>query len=169
MANETEDSMSDLPPARPSLKAFAAFADHIGIRVVEWELDRCVIEFDVEDHLLNGTGVLHGGCMSTVIDTALAHAAIYCTVPENYRSGATVTLTVNFILPVKKGNRVTVESKKTGGGRTMFMSVAEARDQDGRILATGQGIGRYRDGCHLPEGLPRPDGVPDGKSPGRFS
>lgn len=167
MASKSE--ISELPPARATLKNFAAFADNIGIRLVEWELDRCVIEFDVEDHLLNGTGVLHGGCMSTVIDTALAHAAIYCTVPENYRSGATVTLTVNFILPVKHGSRVTIESKKTGGGSTMFMSTAEARDQDGRIVATGQGIGRYRDGCHKPEGLPRPDGVPDGKSPGRFS
>ncbi|MGB0574703.1 MAG: PaaI family thioesterase [Alphaproteobacteria bacterium] len=167
MASQTEKPV--LPPARPTLKEFAAFADNIGIRLVEWELDRCVIEFDVEEHTLNGTGVLHGGCMSTVIDTALAHAAIYCTVPGNYRSGATVTLTVNFILPVKHGSRVKIESKKTGGGRTMFMSVAEAKDESGRIVATGQGIGRYRDGCHTPEGLPRPDGVPDGKSPGRFS
>lgn len=158
-----------LPPARPSLKSFAAFAHGIGIRLVEWELDRCVIEFDVEEHLLNGTGVLHGGCMSTVIDTALAHAAIFCIVPENYRSGATVSLTVNFILPVKYGSRISVESKKTGGGRTMFMSVAEAKDESGHIVATGQGIGRYRDGCHLPEGLPRPDGLENGKSPGRFA
>jgi uncharacterized protein (TIGR00369 family) len=169
MANKSEITSPELPPARPTLKVFAAFADNIGIRLVEWELDRCVIEFDVEEHTLNGTGVLHGGCMSTVIDTALAHAAIYCTVPENYRSGATVTLTVNFILPVKYGSRVTIESKKTGGGRTMFMSVAEAKDESGRVVATGQGIGRYRDGCHIPEGLPRPDGVADGKSPGRFA
>ena len=76
MASETE--RPELPPARPTLKEFAAFADNIGIRLVEWEIDRCVIEFDVEEHTLNGTGVLHGGCMSTVIDTALAHAAIYC-------------------------------------------------------------------------------------------
>ncbi len=169
MANKCDTDTPKLPPARPTLKTFAAFANYIGIRLVEWELDRCLIEFDVNDHVLNGTGVLHGGCMSTVIDTALAHAAIYCTVPENYRSGATVTLTVNLILPVKKGSRVTVESRKTGGGRTMFMSVAEARDENGKILATGQGIGRYRDGCHKPEGLPRPDGVLEGRSPGRFS
>ena len=167
MANKTEKP--ELPPSRPTLKEFAAFADNIGIRLVEWELDRCLIEFDVEEHTLNGTGVLHGGCMSTVIDTALAHAAIYCAVPGNYRSGATVTLTVNFILPVKHGSRVTIESKKTGGGRTMFMSVAEAKDETGRIVATGQGVGRYRDGCHTLEGLPRPDSVADGKSPGRFS
>ena len=168
MATKSASPAGILPPPRPTLKEFAAFAGNIGIRLVEWELDRCVIELDVEDHLLNGTGVLHGGCLSTAIDTALAHAAIYCTVPGNYRSGATVTLTVNFILPVRKGSRVTIAARKTGGGRTMFMSVAEARDEAGNIVATGQGIGRYRDGCHAPEGLPRPHGVADGKSPPRF-
>ena len=168
MATTTATAPAALPPARPTLKKFAAFADAIGIRLVEWELDRCIVEFDVTESVLNGTGVLHGGCLSTALDTALAHAAIYCTVPGNYRSGATVTLTVNFILPVRHGSRVTIEARKTGGGSTMFMSVAEARDESGRIVATGQGIGRYRDGCHTPEGLPRPDGVAEGKSPPRF-
>ncbi len=168
MATPLKSNKRELPPPRPEVKTFTAFASNIGFRLVEWELDRCVMELDVKNHVLNGTGVLHGGCMSTVIDTALAHAAIYCTVPENYRSGATVTLTVNLIAPVRAGSRVTVEAHKTGGGRTMFMSVAEARDETGKIVATGQGIGRYRDGCHLPEGLPRPDGVPQGKSPPRF-
>jgi uncharacterized protein (TIGR00369 family) len=159
----------ELPPPRPTLKSFTGFAEHIDFRLVEWELDRCVIEFDVVDPVLNGTGVLHGGCLSTVMDTALAHACIYCTVPGNYRSGATVNLAVNFIAAVRKGSRVTIEAHKTGGGRTMFMSVAEARDQTGRIVGTGQCIGRYRDGCHTPEGLPRPAGVAEGKSPQRFS
>ncbi|MEK9691677.1 MAG: PaaI family thioesterase, partial [Rhodospirillaceae bacterium] len=77
--------IENLPPARPNLKEFGAFAGHIGIRLVEWELDRCVIEFDVTDQNLNGTGVLHGGCLATALDTAIAHSAIYCTVPENYR------------------------------------------------------------------------------------
>ncbi len=169
MATSANPARPELPPPRPTLKAFAAFADYVGMRLVEWELDRCVMELDVEDRVLNGTGVLHGGCLSTAIDTAIAHAALFCTVPENYRSGATVTLTVNFIGPVRLGSRVTIEAKKTGGGATMFMSVAEAKDETGRIVAMGQGIGRYRDGCHLPEGLPRPDGVAAGKSPPRFS
>jgi len=168
MATTTNSEPPALPTGRPALKTFATFSNYIGFRLVEWELDRCVIELDVADHVLNGTGVLHGGCLSTAIDTAVAHAAIYCTVPENYRSGATVTLTVNFILPVRKGSRVTIEGRKTGGGRTMFMSAVEAKDENGRLVATGQGIGRYRDGCHLPEGLPRPDGLEPGKSPPRF-
>lgn len=158
-----------LPPARPSLKQFGAFAGQIGIRLVEWELDRCVIEFDVSEQNLNGTGVLHGGCLATVMDTAIAHAAIFCTVPENFRSGATVSLSVNFVAAGRAGSRITIEAYKTGGGRTMFMSVAEAKDERGVVIGTAQGIGRYRDGCHLPEGLPRPAGLEAGKSPPRLN
>ena len=161
--------IENLPPARPTLKEFGAFAGHIGIRLVEWELDRCVIEFDVTDQNLNGTGVLHGGCLATALDTAIAHSAIYCTVPENYRSGATVNLSVNFVSAGRHGSRITIEARKTGGGRTMFMSVAEARDESGAVIGNAQGIGRYRDGCHTPEGLPRPQGVELGKSPQRLN
>lgn len=153
-----------LPPPRPSLKTFGAFSAGMGMRLVEWELDRCVMEMDVVPSLLNGVGTLHGGCMSTLLDTALAHCAIYCTVPDNIRTGTTVTLTVNFNRPVYAGSRVTVEARKTGGGSTVFMSAAEARDESGRIVATGQAVGRYRDGCHLPEGIPRPKDLPPGHS-----
>jgi len=158
----------DLSPPRPSLKSFGPVSDTMGLRLVEWELDRSVIELDVDERHMNGAGVFHGGCMSTLLDTALAHAAIYCTVPGNYRSGATVTLTVNFIAPVRMGSRITARARKTGGGRTMFMSVAEAVDETGQTVATGQAVGRYRDGSHAPEGMPRPAGVPVGRAPHRF-
>ncbi len=162
------DDRPTLAPPRPSLKSFGPVSDTMGLRLVEWELDRAVVELDVDERHMNGAGVFHGGCMSTLLDTALAHAAIYCTVPGNYRSGATVTLTVNFIAPVLMGSRVTVRSRKTGGGRTLFMSVAEAVDETGRIVASGQAVGRYRDGSHKPEGMKRPDGVAEGRSPHRF-
>ena len=161
--------IENLPPARPTLKEFGAFAGHIGIRLVEWELDRYVIEFDVTDQNLNGTGVLHGGCLATALDTAIAHSAIYCTVPENYRSGATVNLSVNFVAAGRLRSRITTEARKTGGGRKMFMAVAKALDESGTVIGNAQGIGRYRDGCHKPEGLPKPQGVELGKSPQRLN
>ena len=161
--------IENLPPARPTLKEFGAFGEHIGIRLVGWELDRCVIEFDVTDQNLNRTGVLHVGCFATALDTAIAHSAIYCTVPENYRSGATLNLSVNFVAAGRPGSRITIEARKTGGGRTMFMSVAEALDESGTVIGNAQGIGRYRDGCHTPEGLPTPQGVELGKSPKRLN
>ena len=164
---EKETTEIELPPARPTLKKFGPFADTIDLRLVKWELDYAEAELDVTPPLLNGAGVCHGGCMSTALDTACAHAAIYCTVPENYRSGATVSLTVNFIAPVRLGQRITVVAKKTGGGRSVFMSAAEARDENGRMVATAQAVGRYRDGSDKPEGMPRPPDTPPGTSPPR--
>ena len=157
------------PPARPTLKEFGAFAEHIGIRLVEWELDRRVIEFDVTNQNLNGIGVINGGCLATALDTAIAHSAIFCTVSENYRSGATVNLRVNCFAAGRPGSRITIKARKMGGGRTMFMSVAEALDESGTVIGNAQGIGRYRGGCHKPEGLPRPQGVELGKSPQRLN
>lgn len=162
------DRRPTLPPPKPSLKSFGPVSDTMGIRLIEWELDRAVVELDVDERHMNGAGVFHGGCMATLLDTALAHAAIYCTVPGNYRSGATVTLTVNFVAPVRMGSRVTARARKTGGGGTVFMSVAEAVDETGKIVATGQAVGRYRDGSGKPEGMSRPPGVPEGRSPHRF-
>ena len=161
--------IENLPPARPTLKEFGAFAEHIGIRLVEWELDRRVIEFDFTDQNLNGTGVIHGGCLATKLDTDIAHSAIYCTVPENYRSEATVNLSVNFVAAGRPGSQITIEARKMGGGRTMFMSVAEALDESGTVIGNAQDIGPYRGGCHKPERLPRPQGVELGKSPQRLN
>jgi uncharacterized protein (TIGR00369 family) len=157
----------ELPPPRPSVKTFGPFSDRAGVRLVKWELDYAEAELDVTEELLNGANVFHGGCMATLLDTVCAHAAIFCTVPENYRSGATVTLTVNFIAPVRLGQRITATGRKTGGGQTVFMSVGEARDETGKIVGTAQAVGRYRDGCGKPEGMPRPAGIPRGSSPPR--
>ena len=43
-----------------------------------------MIEMVVEDRLLNRIEILHGGCLSTAIDAALAHEAIDCTVHRTF-------------------------------------------------------------------------------------
>ncbi len=168
MASSTNAEKPNLPPARPSLKVFGPFSDGLGLRLVKWELDYAECELDVAPHMINGAGVLHGGAMATLLDTCCTHAGIFCTVPENYRTGTTVTLTVNFIGPVRLGQRITATARKTGGGGTVFMSAGEARDESGKIVATAQAVGRYRDGSGKPEGMPRPAGTAPGRSPGRF-
>ena len=164
---DKETTKVELPPARPTVKVFGPFSDGIGVRLVKWELDYAEAELDVTPSLINGAGVFHGGCMSTLLDTACTHAGVFCTVPVNYRSGATVSLTVNFIAPVRLGQRITVVARKTGGGRSVFMSTGEAKDETGKIVATAQAVGRYRDGSHKPEGMPRPAGVAPSNAPPR--
>ena len=74
---ENVRSNRELAACSTNAQEFGAFAEHIGIRLVEWESDRPVIEFDFTDQNLNGTGVIHGGCLATKLDTDTAHSAIY--------------------------------------------------------------------------------------------
>lgn len=144
-------------PRRPALKSFGAFAGDLGIRMADWALDECTLELDVGDGHLNGMGVVHGGVISTLIDVACAHAGIFCTVPGNRRTGLTASLTVNLIGSARQG-LITVKARKRGGGKTLYMSSAEVFDADGKLIATGEAVCRYRRGSHLPEGLPEDPG-----------
>jgi uncharacterized protein (TIGR00369 family) len=145
--------MSDAADRKPSLKAFGAYADAVGVRMVHWELDACRLELDIEARHRNGLGVVHGGVLATLIDVACAHAGIYCTVPGNRRSGTTASLTVTFMGAVRDG-RLSVTARRRGGGNTLFMASAEVTDGDGRLVAMGEAVCRYARGSERPEGVP---------------
>ena len=136
-----------------TLKRFGPFGDAMGVRMVEWALDRCVLELDVGERHLNGLGVVHGGVVTTLIDMACAHAGIYCTVPGNRRYGMTASLTVNLMGSVRSG-RIRVEGRKRGGGKTLYMASGEAYDQEGALVAMGEAVCRYARGSEAPEGVP---------------
>jgi len=142
-----------------SLKKFGPFGEILGVRIVEWELDYCKLELDVEDRHLNGLGVVHGGVISTLIDMSCTHSGLYCTVPGNSRSGMTASLTVNLMGPVH-GGRITAIARRRGGGKTLFMSSGEVFDQDGELVAIGESVGRYARGSGVPEGQPSDDQNP---------
>ena len=40
-------------------------------------------------------------------------------------------------------------------GKPLYMASGEAYDGAGTLIATGEAVCRYRDGSHLPEGVPK--------------
>ena len=134
-------------------KSFKGFLDTLGARMTEWSADRATIEVDVSDVHLNGIDIVHGGVMASLIDTAAAHAAIYCPVPGHIRQAMTVSLNVNLVGNVKTGTLV-ASARIRKAGKTIFVSACDVHDQDGILLATGEVVGRYGRGSHLPEGIP---------------
>ena len=128
------------------------FANLLGWRLIEWSLDQCAIALDIDDRHLNGLGIVHGGVYATLLDAAATICGVYCTVPGNHRSGSTVSLTVNYIQPVT-GGRIIARGKKTGGGRSVFMSEARIYDDEGNIISDAQAVCRYKTGSHMPEGV----------------
>ena len=120
----------------------SALQQLIGYRLVEWGGDRAVIAYEVAKDHLNRTNRLHGGIIATLCDTAGGYCGVYCDTPGETRATVTLSLTVNFVASVS-GGRITAEGRKRGGGKTIFFSDVEVRDDEGRLIATAVGTFRY--------------------------
>jgi uncharacterized protein (TIGR00369 family) len=131
-----------------------AFADLVGYRLQVWERDYAEVTLQLEAKHLNRNGGPHGGLLATLIDTACGYAGVHCTVPGNHRRALTLSLTTQFIGRADPGSTLTAIGRKIGGGRQIFFASCEIRDQNGRLIAQGEGSFRYRRGSESPEGEP---------------
>lgn len=144
--------MTDADALRSATRKFRGFMAEMGAELTAWEPDRAVIQLEVRPVHLNAIDVVHGGVLAALLDTAGAHAGMFCTVPGNIREAMTVSLTINLLGNVSAGELI-ADARKRGGGRTIFVSSCDVTDGDGRLLATGEVTCRYGPGSHLPEGI----------------
>ena len=136
------------------LHPLGGFADLVGYRLGQWREDHAEILLDVGERHLNRSGVLHGGVLTTLIDTVCGYAGCYCPVPGRVRRAVTLSLTTNFTGQVGSGVLTAIGRKQTGGSRIFYCS-GEVLDKDGMLLAVGQGTFRYRSGSESAEGVPQ--------------
>jgi len=117
----------------------------LGMVLTEWAPDRSLVEMEIAAHHLNRSGLLHGGILATLLDTALGYAGCFMAEPGGVRRTLTLSLTTNFIASVKAG-RLCTEGRRTGGGKTIFFAEGDVRDADGRLIATATGTFKYLSG-----------------------
>ena len=141
--------MTDLLGAEPP----SGFMELLGYRVAEWRDGHGVIVLDAGPRHLNRAGVVHGGVLTTLIDTACGFSATFCPVPGRVRRVMTLSLTVTFTGQAGPGPIRAVGTKR-GGGTRIFACSADVLDADGRLVAVGQGSFRYHTGSERPEGVP---------------
>jgi len=98
---------------------------------------RAVFEGETGPHLLNPTGIVHGGWVMTLIDSATYCAALSLAPPG--ASCATVETKVNFSRAVKVDTgRVKCEARVVASGNRITSCEAVVRDvAEGRVLAHG--------------------------------
>ncbi len=107
---------------------------------------------DVDHRFTNRHGVLHGGMISTMLDCAAGATASLTVDDTGLVPFLTISMTTNYLSPVKSG-RVTATGRVTGGGRSLVFIEAELRGEDGTLIATANGV--YK---RVPGGRPNKDG-----------
>ncbi|MCG8356939.1 MAG: PaaI family thioesterase [Kiloniellales bacterium] len=131
-----------------------AFADLIGYELATWRADYAEVTLAVTEKHMNRSGVLHGGVLTTLLDSVCGYAGTYCAAPGRVRRAFTLSLNSHFVGTVEAGARLTAVGRKTGGGQRIFFSRAEVHDQDGRLIGQGEGVFRYRGASGDPKGMP---------------
>lgn len=138
-------SQAGSPPNAHSATESAGFHDLLGYRLVSLHANEVVIELALESRHLNRSGVVHGGVLMSLLDIVMADAGLQCSDPERVRRALTLSLTTTFTGQCS-GGVIRAIGVKRAGGRRIFNSSGEIRDQQGQLLAMGEGTFRLRSG-----------------------
>jgi uncharacterized protein (TIGR00369 family) len=109
------------------------FAKLLGIELESFAAGVAVLVMPLHDNLKQNSGVVHGGAIASLIDTATAFAIITL-LPEGERV-TTVDLTVTYLRPLIAG-RATATAKVLRAGKRVIAVSAEVLGQDGSLVAT---------------------------------
>ena len=77
------------------------FPDHMSMRLLEVALDSAVLELSTDRCHLQAFGIVHGGVLATLIDTA-TFWAVYMRIPEG-AGLVNIDLKLNYLRPVESG------------------------------------------------------------------
>jgi acyl-CoA thioesterase len=109
------------------------FARLLGIELDEVGKGTATLGLSVRKELTQNHGVVHGGAIASLIDTAIAFAIISLLAPAE--KVTTVDLTISYVRPLTSG-RITARAKVVRSGRRLFVAAADLFDGDGKLAAT---------------------------------
>lgn len=122
-----------LPFELPAWIACAPFEEYLGMRIEEAKEGRAVLTMPFRVKLAQGKGLMHGGAVTALADTAVA-IAIKSILPEDSHF-ATVALDLKFHAPVR-GGTVRAEARVTDRDERNIRGEAEVFDGNGIKVAT---------------------------------
>ena len=110
------------------------FPRSLGIELDSIEQGRARLSLDVKRQHLQLAGVMHGGAIATLIDTAVAFAIVGASEP-NARF-TTIEMKVNYLSAIREG-RITAEATLIRDGRRIVVADCDVFDSNGRLAAKG--------------------------------
>jgi uncharacterized protein (TIGR00369 family) len=105
----------------------------LGLKFVSAERGAATFALEVREELTRMGGIVHGGAVVSLMDTAAA-CAVHTLLEPGGRT-VTVDLTVHFLSPARTG-RVEARATVLRRGRRVIILGVEAHDGDGALIAT---------------------------------
>ena len=109
------------------------FAKLLGIELDDISNGTATLGLNIREQLTQNHGVVHGGAIASLIDTATAFAIIPLLAPQERVT--TVDLTISYLRPLTEG-RIRATAKVVRAGRRLFVVSAEVFDKDGKLATT---------------------------------
>jgi uncharacterized protein (TIGR00369 family) len=105
---------------------------HLGFEIDLLDTDHARLAVTVRDELLQLQGVMHGGAIASLVDTAVAFAiAGSSDVDSRF---ATVEMKINYLRPIRAG-RVVAEARLVRNGRRIIVADCDVIDAEAKLAA----------------------------------
>ena len=108
----------------------------LGTEWLDDDPDHARVRLAMRDELRQPVGLLHGGVMSTLVESVCSRATALA-VLEDEMMAMGQSISVSFIRPVTEGH-ADVHAKARHRGRTTWVWDAEVVDANGRLCALAQ-------------------------------
>ena len=109
------------------------FARFLGIEIEELAPGTASLAVNVRKELTQNQGVVHGGAIASLIDTATAFSILSLLAPRE--KVTTVDLAISYLRPAT-GGRLRAVAKVVRAGRRLFVVSAEVFDKHGKLITT---------------------------------
>ena len=109
------------------------FAKFLGIKLDSIEPGQASLSLLIRDEFKQNAGIVHGGVISSLIDSATAFAILPLLEPGERTT--TIDLTISYLRPLITGSMVATANVRRAGRRVVVVS-ADLTDTDGNLAAT---------------------------------
>lgn len=107
---------------------------HLGIELLDVSEGRAIARLHIQEHHLNGVGIVHGGTIFALADVAFAAAS---------NSHGTVAVAINVSISYVKaamGGVLTAEARETSLNPRLATYTVDIKDDQGDLIAIFQGM-----------------------------
>ena len=109
------------------------FAHLLGIELGEMKRGAATLHLEVSDDLRQNNGVIHGGVVASLADTAAAFAILTLLKPTE--TTTTIDLTVHYLRPLLRG-RISARARVVRAGRRVLVISIDILNEDETLAAT---------------------------------